>query len=44
MNGTIALICNMYVVLNQKIKINRNPLYNMLLPGDNVEYNIIDNI
>ena len=44
MNGTIALICNMYVVLNQKIKINRNPLYNMLLPGDNVEYNIIDNM
>jgi exoribonuclease R len=44
MNGTIALICNKYVVLNQMMKINRNSLYDMLLPGDNVEYNIIDNM
>jgi hypothetical protein len=43
-SGKIALICNMYVILNQKMKINCTPLYNKLLPGDIVEYDINDNI
>lgn len=42
--GEIALICNMYVILNQKIKINTSPLYYSLLPQDIVEYTVNDNI
>lgn len=43
-SGTIALICNMYVILDQKMKINCTPLYYSLLPQDTVEYTVNNNM
>ena len=44
LQGKIALICNRYVILDDKRKINNSIIYNSLLPDDIVEYNVDNNI